>query len=591
MALWRGKNLYDMFNMMIKEDDNQLEMQVRGWAAMGEVYQEQWSNLLEIKQAMEESWTSEGGQAYLTRLNEVTTSLQTAQTEASGNARALDSVRSWIAASQSTLEGLIIKFEQEELTAAWDKYWDDLKTYEDKSTDLVPDFLDSRSKPTEVKPEDVLESSGYNDKGKAVMDLVATEINKIRTQQLEYPSSYQGPTNSILAANITPPTPNVGNPGSPGSPEMPAAPSAPNIPAMPASPTVPAGPQQPQAPNVPAVPGVPGAPGMPGAPAAPGMPGAPRAPGAPAVPGAPGMAGARGRPGLSPLAASRPAGTPGGAPGVTPPTAPGKPGAAGKMAPPMGGMGPKGNKKGVKPGGPGRPGTPMGSPGAPGKPGMSGKMAPPAGGVPPRNSKKTPERKPGQPMHPASSGHPGKPAKGGKGGKPLAGRSGAARGGGQPGGGQFQAPPHIGRPTGKNKTKDQSGYGKFGTPEGSPLGGAPRVTKPGGSRPVLNNRAASPTQTPGARDLGVPASQRPRAKTPGPRPDSRGVITSGKGSSGRPIPKVSREAHEQGLELRRKHPETADYLNHLFKVAGLRPAVIEPPAPPKAHTVGPVIGA
>ena len=40
MALWRGQNLDQMFALIKAEDNNALEIQVRGWTALGELYQE-----------------------------------------------------------------------------------------------------------------------------------------------------------------------------------------------------------------------------------------------------------------------------------------------------------------------------------------------------------------------------------------------------------------------------------------------------------------------------------------------------------------------------------------------------------------------
>jgi hypothetical protein len=228
-------------------------------------------------------------------------------------------------------------------------------------------------------------------------------------------------------------------------------------------------------------------------------------------------------------------------------------------------MGPKSTKKGATPARPNRPGTPLGP--ASEKDGGQGRTTPPPGGTAGKKAKGY-GGKPG-------AGAPGKPA------DPATGGGGRSR---------FQAPPHIGAPRGGKQPK-QSGYGKFGPPEGTGgIPGAPRVTRPGGSRPVLNNRRAVPA--PGSltpRGTGVPPSLKPPAKRGKVKPDPRGVIRPSDKDPNAEISPLTRDGRRQRERL--QDPLTRRYLDEFHRVAGLPPVTpLAPPAPPKRHTPGPAIG-
>lgn len=616
MTRWKGLEINEIETLVKGEHDEVLEKQAEGWAALRELYDTQLTKMQDAHTSLSEAWTSPGGELYLGQFKKVINALKKGKTVADSRATGIMDVAGKIGATQRAVE-LIRKELDAEEKRQFTQFEADMDEFEDNNSGAegffrtVGDYAmsgpgyESRalrgSASTEPKRTEIAAqgSPSFNDRVNTAMTSLAEEMTRVRTDSEMWekpvytgpkdgpaPPPNMGMTMPGMPGGVDPGTP-PGMPGRPAMPGMPNIPAPQNVPTPPAAPNTPTAPTAPT-PNAPNIPAAPGAPGMPSAPGVPGVPPAARTPGMPSgMPTSkPQVAG--------PMGNSRPVAPGTGAPGAPgAPTAPGKPGVPGKMAPPMGGMGPKGNQKGVKPGGPGRPGTPMGSSGIPGKPGMSGKMAPPAGGMPPKSAKQNPERKPGQPMHPANSGQPGKPGatKGGKGGTPLAGKPSVAKGGGKPGSGQFQAPPHIGRPTGNKPKQQQSGYGKFGSPEGASLGGAPRVTKPGGSRPVLNNRAATPAHSPGgAQNLGLPASQRPPAKAPRKEADSRGVIKPAKPEPKPTAPQRPADYYEKKATRLRENPKTAEYMDNLFTMVGLRSPVIQPAAPPKAHAAGPVIG-
>ncbi|MGH3750516.1 MAG: hypothetical protein ACRDT8_24345 [Micromonosporaceae bacterium] len=260
------------------------------------------------------------------------------------------------------------------------------------------------------------------------------------------------------------------------------------------------------------------------------------------------------------------------------------------MAPSPGGMKPKGGSKPLQPT---KPGKPLKSPGTPGKPGASGKMAPPAGAGT-KNPKRNPgtNAKPGNPMRPQAP--PGTPAKPGA-NKGIAGKPGAVKGGQPRGttGGQFKAPPHIGAPRNQKRQNQETGQGKLIPQEGMLGGpGAPRVSKPGASRPVLANRASRITpMSSSPRSLGMPSSLTPPGKPRRTKADTHGVIKPAKEEtkSVSVTPFDPAEAARKRSE-RLRDPVVAGYMSELYKVAGMRAPVIDTPAPPRPQVAGPVIG-
>jgi hypothetical protein len=621
VALWREKDLDDMYRMLMREDLASVETQVRGWKALSELFTEQYDKLREYRTGLADRWSSPGGQAYLSKVDQVMASLQAASATFENNAFKLDSARAQIAAGQAALESLIEDFEDGPLTSAWDEYRADEYDKNHSGGFLgVEGVTDWGSAQDPPKREEVLESSGYNSRGKDVMDLLTGQMTTLY-EEFQYPETYQGPKDAVKSERMGMPLPpSIGAPTAPGAPGMPGMPGVPTMPAVPPQfQAATAPPTPPTAPNLPpGVPGMLGAPGAPTAPGAPGSPGMPAVPPTMATPGAPVAPGAPGRPAVRPAAVSRPV-TPSAPTTPGAPATPGKPGVPGRMAPPPSAMGPRGGKKAAIP--PRRPGTPLGPPSSPGKPGAPGRMAPPPSAMGPKATKKgaVPARpnRPGTPPDPGSNpgrgdqGRMGPPPAGGPGKGGRSSRSGGRPGnipeqgyGGKPGAGtpgkpgtgsggprgQFQPPPHIGAPRTSRKPK-QSGYGKFGPPDGTPgTSGAPRVTRPGGSRPVLSNKNAVPL--PGSvtpRGTGVPSSLKPPAKPPKAKSDTRGVIRpSGKD----PLAEVSPlKRNDKRRSERLKDPLTRRYLDEFRKVAGLAPLTpLAPPAAPRRHTPGPAIG-
>ncbi|MGH3715511.1 MAG: hypothetical protein ACRDT4_18920, partial [Micromonosporaceae bacterium] len=217
MAKWRDLNLDEMYQVVIKENDEALEWQVHGWAGMAEVYNEQWSRLWDYKQAILQNWDSPGGRAYAAEIDKVMTTLNEAATKASGNATALNSVGNMIGATQRALYELLKEFDSGPLAKA-------KKDAEEEAEEWHDDLPFAGDTET-VNRNDVLESSGYNDKGRSWMDALVTEIQTKWRSDIWAPDPYQGPRDSAMPTRGgMPPVPTPGSPKAPAAPPPPSAP-------------------------------------------------------------------------------------------------------------------------------------------------------------------------------------------------------------------------------------------------------------------------------------------------------------------------------------------------------------------------------
>jgi hypothetical protein len=603
MAKWRDKDLDQLFADIKKENDEMLEMQVRGWGALGELYLEQYNQLGDFHTKLSEVWTSKGADAYMTHLDEVKESLWNSYEKAYGNAIALHRIGSEVGALQHTLESLVIEFEKD-LDSAWTQYYKDKKDYEENSHDLIPGF--DGDNPDEPNRAKLLEEKGYNTRAGNVLGPTMQSIHDTWMRDFWYPDPYTGPLNSQMPSGLGP-----GGISPPGVPGGPGSISPPPVAPMVAPPPAPTPPNIGTPPNVRNTPPAPTPPpidgpqlsGPPTAPAVPTAPGAPTAPGIGEAPVAP-VVGAPNAPGISPTT-NRPAAI--NRPGISAPSgtespfAPGKPG-AGRMAPPPSMMGPKGAAKPTKNGRPNQPGSlaePENELGIPGKPG-TGQTAPPPGTLGTKGAGRgLRPGKPGRPGVPGGSEAPGTPMGGkpgtgmppqlaGKGGA-KGGKPGATKPGTPPGGkGQFPPTPHLGGP--RREDKKPNPHGTKDMPPGMTPGLPGRVRSQGGTPPVMMNPGAKPPSTPGPRGLGVPRSLAPRTKRPYQgSEDMHGVI---KPAEEKPvqthIPRTVRD--EKKLRERMQDPYTAERITELHKLAGLPAPVIDVPAPPRPQEAGPVLG-
>ncbi|MGH3716915.1 MAG: hypothetical protein ACRDT4_26160, partial [Micromonosporaceae bacterium] len=249
MALWRDElNLQEMYDLMMGERYDSLEWQIRGWAALGELFLEQHNKLQGFKTSLSQVWTSQGGTEYLTYVDRVIGELHRGWEVASGNALAIDRIRACISATQETLNELLVEFDNTAMADAERQYNEDMDDIRHSSwTDRVRgENTDTPTPPDRVA---LMESEGYNDAGGSVMDEAAAEIMEQRGR-IENPSRYTGPLNSMLAENMgmVPPAP----PSLPSAPAAPAPPAAPAVPVPPpAAPVAPVAPAPPAAPAPP----------------------------------------------------------------------------------------------------------------------------------------------------------------------------------------------------------------------------------------------------------------------------------------------------------------------------------------------------
>ncbi|MGH3739509.1 MAG: hypothetical protein ACRDT6_28510, partial [Micromonosporaceae bacterium] len=241
MPKWRteydgGYDLDDMFELIIGEQDITLDQRVRGWAALAELYQEQYYRLLEFKATLTQVWRSDGANAYLEQLDALASALNHNSVHARGVASALDSVSFWIGATQQTLDELRIEFEETAMADAVDEYNEAMDDIRHRSwTDNA--FGENTDTPDAPVRSELLESSGFNDRGREAMDLAAAEISDLISRTDWLPDTYSGPTNSRMPSYGGFPPPPV--PSAPAPP--PAAPVAPAPPvaAPPAPPVAP----------------------------------------------------------------------------------------------------------------------------------------------------------------------------------------------------------------------------------------------------------------------------------------------------------------------------------------------------------------
>ncbi|HEX2417052.1 MAG TPA: hypothetical protein VHJ83_02840, partial [Micromonosporaceae bacterium] len=162
MALWREKDLDDMYRMLMRENLASVETQVRGWKALAELFTEQYDKLKAYREGLVEKWSSPGGQAYLAKMDQVMGSLQTAVTTFENNAWKLDSARAAISGAQGTLESLITEFEGGAFTTAWDEFRADEYDKRHSSGFLgIEGVTDWGDDPEPPKRDEILESSGY----------------------------------------------------------------------------------------------------------------------------------------------------------------------------------------------------------------------------------------------------------------------------------------------------------------------------------------------------------------------------------------------------------------------------------------------
>lgn len=605
MGKWRDQSLDDMFELMIKENDEALgDTQVRGWAAVAEMYLEEYHNLLDLETKLGEVWTSDAGDAFLVVLKKVREQVYNAWSNAYDNAHALDQIASHIGSTQYLLQQEIFDFE-EKLDAKWEQFHKDMDTYKDKSSDLIMDgsLLDKitgeRKKPKEPDREALMDDSSMGRDGKSpnqlggdLMESTMNSVHQIWLKDFWIPDAYDGPIRSQQPTGMPP---GMGGPGmtKPSMTGSPPPPAPPPVAPPPMTPPV-APPVNPPTQNKPTVTppnvGRPPGPAV-GTPNRPGTPPVPPSVGAPGGPGVnrPGVSPATGRPiGVRPTAPAAPA--VGGVPGKPP---------AGQMAPPPAAMAPKGGAKGMKPGKGGRPGAP-GTPGVPGKPGAGRMAPPPMTGMSPKSGSKT-GKNPGTPGRPGTHGgnQPGVPGGMGPAGKPGAaapgkpgasrnnksgtGRLGSPSGGGAP----FAPTPHIG---GKRQEKpnrpDRRGFGGKGI---TPPGGLPgRVTRQGGTRPVLSGGGITPPPLQRG-GFGVPPSLAPRGKNARVSGEAPGVI---RPAEEKPVSVPRKRITRDEAKLRElmKNPLTAELINSKSKLLGRPTPVIDAPEPEQQQNMGPVLG-
>jgi hypothetical protein len=527
MALWRGQNLDQMFALIKAEDNNALEIQVRGWTALGELYQEQRNHLIALKgRLVPPVWGGSGRDEYLTYVDTVAQQLLDAAANATRNARALHEIGSWIGATQTVMESLVKEFD---------------RLYAGKVTDAntathggLEGISDAFQYGIGGQPDraELLETLGFNDRGGAVME---SAMNGIATaaSRIESAAPYQGPRNANAPAL----------PGAPAAPRVPGAPAAPGTPGTGPAPAAPAAPAAPSPPAPPAAPPPvvppPVAPPPPVTPTRPVVPGGVRPPAPPAsrvAPSMPDRGVARpgaGRPAVPFASAAEPAAS-SPAPSAL---APGKP-APGQLAPPPFAGRPPGKTRPATPSGPASD-EPAAT--APGKPGR-GRIAPP-----PSDSRRSTDDS-------VAFGKRGAPT----------------------GGEQFPPTPHLGNT-----------YAQKPQPPGarSPATTHPgRVTRPGGTPAVLGNRPGRRTMPPSPKELGVRPALAPRTRVGKQVTDDRGVIQP---AAPRQDPTPAAPARDQRHP---DNPTTTEYEQQLFQVAGVGKPVIDAPPAPRRATPGPVIG-
>ncbi|MGH3738363.1 MAG: hypothetical protein ACRDT6_22565, partial [Micromonosporaceae bacterium] len=237
MAKWKDQyNLDDIYPIIMGESNEALTAQQRGWSGIAELYWEQWQKLGDYKEQIQESWDSPAGDAYVAELDKVMTTLLDNYSKASGNGRALYEIGNLIGGAQRDIVELLDEFDKGPLAQAKQHAADEVDEWHDGFLGMGKDTIASglaNSDGDEITREKLLESSGYNSKGKTLMETLGTQIHDTWYNDIWKPVSYKGPENSAMPQYMgTPPPAPPATPGAPAPAPPPAAP--PGKPAAPA---------------------------------------------------------------------------------------------------------------------------------------------------------------------------------------------------------------------------------------------------------------------------------------------------------------------------------------------------------------------